>query len=70
MTNDIHAGMYERFAAEGVQVEGRLAFGRVFDALGAALRLTYGVEGTVKATRIAEADASKGAQNQTKEETA
>ncbi len=70
MTNDIHAGMYERFAAEGVQVEGRLDFGRVFDALGAALRLTYGVEGTVKATRIMETDVREGTQNQIKEETA
>jgi len=68
MTENTHAGMYERFAAEGVQVEGRLDFARLFDALGAALRLTYGVEGTVKATRIA--DAQEGAQNQIKEEPA
>lgn len=67
---DIHAGMYERFAAEGVQVEGRLDFARLLDALGAALRLTYGVDGTVKATRITEDDAQRGEHNQIKEEPA
>lgn len=66
MTNDIHAGMYERFAAEGVKVEGRLDFDKLLDGLSAAIRLTYGVEGRVKAVRIVEDDAK----NKIKEETA
>ncbi|MCI8880691.1 MAG: hypothetical protein HFH27_12045 [Clostridiaceae bacterium] len=59
---DMHTGMYERLAAEGVQVEGRLDFDRLFDALGAALRLTYGAEGVVRAAPAAgEAGVRKGA---------
>ena len=59
---DMHTGMYERLAAEGVQVEGRLDFDRLFDALGAALRLTYGAEGTVRAAPAAgEAGVQEGA---------
>ena len=61
MTDDTHTGMYERFAAEGVKVEGRLDFDKLLDGLSAAIRLTYGVEGRVKAVRIAEADAQEGA---------
>ncbi len=70
MADGIHAGMYERFAAEGVKVEGRLDFDRAFEALAAAIRLTHGVEGTIKATLITEDDAQKGAKNQLKEEPA
>lgn len=42
-------GLYERLAAEGVEVVGEFHPERMIDALSAVLRKTYGVEGRVRA---------------------
>ena len=43
------SGLYERLAAEGVEVVGEFRPERMIDALSAVLRKTYGVEGRVRA---------------------